>query len=271
MRASDVAAVAAVLEGAARWAVVEGDALAVLAALPDACVDAVVCDPPYSSGGQFRGDRVGAPSAKYIQNGGGVVRPEFAGDNRDGRGYAYWAALWLGECLRVAKPGAPCVVFTDWRQLPTTTDAVQAGGWVWRGIVPWDKTEGSRPQPGRFRAQCEYAVWASAGAMDEARPVPVLPGVVRAKVMADGKFHIAGKPVPVMRELVRICAPGGVVLDPFCGSGSTGVAALLESLRFVGVDLERTWCDVARARVGGTAGQASEAAEPLFAREVPRG
>src|SRR5262245_19338692 len=109
-----------VLEGRARWALVEGEALSVLRELPDACVDAVVTDPPYSSGGAYRGDRTASTGEKYVQNGTLTVRPSFGGDNRDQRAFGYWCALWLAECLRIAKPGAPICVFTDWRQLPTT-------------------------------------------------------------------------------------------------------------------------------------------------------
>ncbi len=120
-----------------RWVLHQGDALAVLRSMPDASVDAVITDPPYSSGGFTRGDRSLPPAMKYTMNGTKIERPTFAGDNRDQRSFGYWCALWLGECLRVAKPGAPLCVFTDWRQLPTMTDAIQAGGWVWRGIVDW--------------------------------------------------------------------------------------------------------------------------------------
>src|SRR4051794_29809854 len=95
-----------------------GDCLEVLRTLPDASVDAIVTDPPYSSGGQFRGDRMGSTIDKYVgSDQKAFSRPEFAGDNRDQRAYGYWSALWLSECLRIAKPGAVIALFTDWRQL----------------------------------------------------------------------------------------------------------------------------------------------------------
>jgi len=147
----------------ARWSLQQGDALAVLRSMPNASVDAVITDPPYSSGGFTRGDRTASTTTKYTMTGTQIERPEFAGDNRDQRSFGYWCALWLSECLRIARPGAPICVFTDWRQLPTTTDAVQSGGWLWRGIVVWDKTEACRPAMGRFAAQCEYVVWGTAG------------------------------------------------------------------------------------------------------------
>ena len=241
----------------ARWAMFPGEALATLASMPTASVDAVITDPPYSSGGMTRGDRTAVPSLKYVQTGTQIARPDFAGDNRDQRSFEYWCVLWLAECLRIAKPGAPICLFTDWRQLPSTTDALQAGGWVWRGIVPWDKTEACRPVLGRFMSQCEYIAWGSAGPMALERSVGdgdvrVLPGVIRERVRLADKHHITGKPTEVMRHLVRICEPGGIVLDPFAGSGSTGVAALIEGRRFIGCEVVPEYCDVARDRLTAT-------------------
>jgi site-specific DNA-methyltransferase (adenine-specific) len=231
------------------------DALAVLAALPDASVDAVVTDPPYSSGGMVRGDRMTKPSTKYVQTGTAIARPEFGGDNRDSRSYGYWCALWLSECMRVAKAGSPILLFTDWRQLPITTDALQAGGWVWRGIAVWDKEGGCRPTMGRFASQCEYVVWGSNGAMPFEREVGVLPGVFRSVVKQADKFHMTGKPTPLMVDLLRIVEPGGVVLDPFMGSGSTGVAARELGLGFVGVEREESYAAIARQRIEDRASQ----------------
>ncbi|MDD0864486.1 site-specific DNA-methyltransferase, partial [Xylella fastidiosa subsp. multiplex] len=73
---------------------------------------------------------------------------------------------------RVTRPGGVLLVFTDWRMLPTLTDAVQSAGWAWQGIVVWDKTPACRPQLGRFRSQAEFIVWASCGLMNpKAHPV----------------------------------------------------------------------------------------------------
>lgn len=228
-----------------------GEALDVLRSLPDGSVDGVVTDPPYSSGGLFRGDRAGQTTTqKYEQTTGWLKRPEFSGDNRDQRSYGYWSALWLSECLRIAKPGSPICLFTDWRQLPTTTDMLQAGGWIWRGIVVWDKTEGARPNKGRFTAQSEFIVWGSAGPMPEPDPsAPCLAGVFRHMIRQADKHHQAGKPTPLLNHLLRIMPPGGVVLDPFIGSGTTAAAAIRGGYGCIGIELDKANVEVAAKRL----------------------
>jgi site-specific DNA-methyltransferase (adenine-specific) len=61
--------------------------------------------------------------------------------------------------------------------------------------------------------------------------------------------HPTVKPTSLMQYLCRLVTPpNGVVLDPFCGSGSTGKAAMLEGFRFVGIDLDATYTTIANAR-----------------------
>ena len=230
---------------------IHGEALAALRDLPDASVDALITDPPYSSGGMVRGDRAAAAEhGKYSGTAKVQLFAEFTGDSRDQRGYAYWCALWLGECLRIVKPGGVALLFTDWRQLPATSDALQAGGFVWRGLVPWAKTQ-FRPQSGRFAAQCEYVLWGSHGPMPVDHSAECFPGFYSAPPPpSKGRDHMSQKPLEVMRQLVQIAPKGGTVLDPFMGSGTTGVAAVLEGRDFIGVEMTRHYFDVAERRIG---------------------
>lgn len=112
-----------------------GEALHVLQGLPECSVDAILTDPPYSSGGLTSAQRQQSPGSKYQSSGVKKRFDDFHGDNRDQRSFITWATLWLSEAYRVAKPGSVCMMFTDWRQLPAMTDALQAGGWLWRSIV----------------------------------------------------------------------------------------------------------------------------------------
>lgn len=207
----------------------------------------VMTDPPYSSGGAFRGDRTVSTNLKYVnseQRAAGLYQ-EFTGDNRDQRGFGLWAALWLGLAREKTAEGGILCCFTDWRQLPTTTDAVQAGGWVWRGIGVWDKTEAARPQKGRYRNQCEYFAWASNGPL----PIdgPVVPGVFRMAPNSEEKHHIAGKPTALLSGMLKL--GGARVLDPFMGSGTTGVAAVRAGREFVGAELSEAHFATACRRI----------------------
>jgi len=66
----------------------------------------------------------------------------------------------------------------------------------------------------------------------------------------DGNNHPTVKPTDLMRYLCRLVTPpGGVVLDPFMGSGTTGKAAVLEGFRFVGIDRTEDYLPIARARI----------------------
>jgi DNA modification methylase len=78
-----------------------------------------------------------------------------------------------------------------------------------------------------------------------------------------GNHHPTVKPTALMRYLCRLVTPpGGVVLDPFTGSGSTGKAAILEGFRFIGIEREAEYVEIAKARIGAAAG-----AGPLFAQK----
>ncbi|MFW9605437.1 MAG: DNA methyltransferase, partial [Pseudomonas sp.] len=63
-------------------------------------------------------------------------------------------------------------------------------------------------------------------------------------------FHPTVKPTALMRHLCRLVTPpGGIVLDPFMGSGSTGKAAMLEGFRFMGCELDPDYMTIAEARI----------------------
>jgi site-specific DNA-methyltransferase (adenine-specific) len=248
------------------WRVDHGDCLDLLRAMPDASVDAVVADPPYSSGGAFRSDRNASPDAKYRGwsqgENGESVKPAanyatFSGDNRDQRSYLAWSALWLSQCLRVCKPGGHVFVFTDWRQLPITTDAVQAGGWVWRGLVVWDKRVG-RPMKGRFRNHLEYVVWASAGGLGKGEEVYPSTLISVAPPSSGEREHLTQKPVKLFDELLSVIPAGSVVLDPFAGSGSAGVAVVRGGRNYIGIEQMAENCEIARRRI------AEAAARPML-------
>jgi site-specific DNA-methyltransferase (adenine-specific) len=208
-------------------------------------VGAVITDPPYSSGGAFRGDRAMQTSAKYVNTDTAAYRPEFAGDNRDQRSFLAWCALWMNAARQASIPSAVLCSFIDWRQLPMLTDAVQAGGWTWRGLATWWKP-GIRMQRGAFSASAEYVVYATNGPAQTD-----FDGAVQNVFKcapAPNKEHIAEKPADVMSWVVSVVAPSSLVLDPFMGSGSTLFAAKGKGHRAIGIEVEERYCEIAARR-----------------------
>lgn len=231
----------------------QGDALSVLATLPDACVDSVITDPPYNSGGRTAKERTSRTARqKYVSADAQHALPNFTGENMDQRSYTRWLTQIMTEAHRATKSGGTALLFTDWRQLPATTDALQAAGWLWLGIVAWHKPQ-ARPQKGKFRQDCEFIVWGAKDKIDAAANPVYLPGMFSASQPSGRKRrHITQKPVAVMRELVKITPPGGTVLDFCAGSGSTGVAALLEGRDFIGIEKTAEYATVASDRLTET-------------------
>lgn len=248
-------AVLDVLEGRRAACLVQADALDFLDALPPACIDAVIADGPFSSGGAFRGDRVQQPISKYSK---GVTQPDFEGDTRDQLAHTAFNSIWLRKARRVSRPGAPICVFSDWRQIGVYQNALQVAGWIYRGCLPWTKKNASRPQRGRFKQDAEFVLWGSNGPMSPDREMGgggsrSLPGSVdEAPVPRNKRQALTEKPEKVMRTLVKICKPGGVILDPFVGGASTGVAARKEGYRFLGCEITREYFERA-ARALATA------------------
>lgn len=231
----------------------QGDALSVLAQLPDDCADSVITDPPYNSGGRTAKERTSRTSRqKYTSADAGHSLPDFTGENMDQRSYGFWLTQIMTEAQRLTKVGGTALLFTDWRQLPTTTDALQAAGWLWRGVLAWHKPA-ARPQKGRFTQNCEFVVWGSNGPMDGSHHPVYLPGLYSAsQPSGKDRQHITQKPVEVMRELVKICPERGTVLDFTAGSGSTGVAALLEGRDFIGIEKTPEYAAIAADRLTQT-------------------
>jgi site-specific DNA-methyltransferase (adenine-specific) len=236
-----------------RYHLLQADCLTYLDQLPENSVDAVITDPPYASGGLHAAERSKSARRKYEQNGIRHHRADFEGDQRDQRSWMRWCLEWLGRCRRVLKPGGVVAIFADWRQEPALSDVVQMADFLRLGVGVWDKTEAARPAPGRLRNQCEFVVWGSKGSLPKNRDASIQPGVHREAVRQSDKHHLTGKPVGLMRWLCKLCVRGGLILDPFAGSGSTGVAALLEGRRFIGIEREAHYHEIAARRLEAAA------------------
>lgn len=220
---------------------IQGECLGVLESLRRAGeqFDALLTDPPYASGALHIGGKSRPTAEKYQHTGTIGIHPDFSGDARDQLSWSHWCALWLNACRAILKPGAAVMMFCDWRQLSAAVNCLQAGGFVFRGIVVWKKKT-ARPTAGRFRAQSEFIVWGSNGSMPLREGV-YLDGVFEHSSPTGSKrVHASQKPVGLLRDLLAIVPAGGRVLDPFAGSASTLLAARELQLQAVGIEESET-------------------------------
>jgi DNA modification methylase len=226
-----------------------GDALNVLRTLPDASIDAVITDPPYCAGAVSEAGRAAAK--------GQGLRSEnikrfgwFVGDNMGTAGLAFLLRDVAFECVRVVKQSGSLLMFCDWRMFAMLQPAIESAGVRFQNLVVWDK--GHAGLGAGFRAQHELVLHFTFGAPEyHDRGTGNVLQVGR--VASEDREHQTQKPVDLLRRLVRVAAPeDGVVLDPFCGSGSTGVACALERRNFVGIERDAEHAETARRRIENT-------------------
>lgn len=226
----------------------QGDAVRIMRQFDPNTFDAIITDPPYSSGGSSLTDKLKAPAEKYTNKKTSNFA-NFEGETMDQRTWTLFMTDALQYARRACKPEAVCVIFVDWRQYPVLSDAMQRAGWSWRGVCVWDKLN-SRPQKGRFRQQAEFIVWGSNGKLPIDRPCPILPGVFSyPNVPTKDRYHMTQKPIALMRDLIKITLPGGHILDPFMGSGSTLDAAVQEGYSATGIELSPEIAKIAAHRL----------------------
>ena len=299
------------------WRLIEADSLAILARLPDACIDCVITDPPYAIAL------------------GGEVWDHFGGS---GEAFERWTHQWAREALRVLKPGGHLLAFGSPRTFHRLVSGVEDSGLEIRDQLLWLYAQGlpkskrlpdglgttlkpayepiliaRKPLEGKTAENlaaygtgalnidaarigearywpahvalshadgCDYICKSDCpvGMIDAARP-DLLPSRLffcakatraereagceqlprRQVALYTGKRHSPRlvrnthptvKPLALMRWLVRLVTPpGGLVLDPFTGSGSTGIAAVSEGRSFLGIERESEYIDVACARL----------------------
>lgn len=229
----------------------QADALATLESLETGSVDAVVTDPPYCSGGF-------SETAKRQAKGQGLRRETinaagwFAADNMGSAGLVWLLRSVAIQSMRILRDGGTLSVFTDWRMVPLLAPALESSGLRYNAMVVWDK--GAIGLGRGFRPQHEIILHLCKGvATYHNKHTPNVLTVPRP--VASERHHQTEKPVALMRQIVSLVSPpDGLVVDPFCGSGSTAVACLAEGRRFVGCDFDAANVETAleRIRQGGS-------------------
>jgi modification methylase len=262
-----------------------GDCVAAMAKLPAESVDLVFADPPYNL--QLQGDLKRPDDS----------RVDAVDDDWDKfssfSAYDDFTRAWLLACRRVMKPAATLWVIGSYHNIFRVGAILQdLGFWILNDVV-WRK---SNPMPNfrgrRFTNAHETLIWAAreaggkgytfnyealkAGNEDiQVRSdwtIPLCTGEERIKDGSGKKLHPTQKPEALLaRVLLSASRPDDLVLDPFCGSGTTGAVAKRLGRRFIGLERDKNYAAAAERRIAAVEPLPAPSLAPFMtAREAPR-
>lgn len=231
-----------------------GDALETLANIPDDCIDLIFADPPYNlSNGGFSvhaGKRVSVNKGKWDASKGFEADLQFHID-------------WIAACKRVLKPNGSLWITGTYHSIYACGFALQRDNWHIINDISWFKPNAAPNLSCRmFTASHETLLWArkdkkakhkfnyiemKEGDWSEdrlkkpntqMRSVWAI-GTPKREEKIHGK-HPTQKPLALLKRIILAASDkGDLVLDPFCGSATTGVAALQAGRKFVGIDADK--------------------------------
>lgn len=212
------------------------DCLDVLASLEPQSVDAVLTDPPYSSGGRRENARSIRRSMLRETSDEEWIR----GDAMSTNGFTWLMRSCGLQWRRLLVPGGHALSFIDWRMWPTLAAALESADLRQHPAIVWDKAAIGMGTV--FRNQHEFVVHMSAGNPREPYRRDVA-NVLRYAAVRNGT-HPTEKPEPLLRTLLSVVATEGqLVLDPFAGSGSTLAAARSLGMRSIGVEADERFAE----------------------------
>jgi len=202
--------------------------------MADASVDAVVTDPPYL--------RVGGASASSVS------RATFSTTPQERQFFDLWMREMWREWARILRPAGALFLTIDWRGAHSCEAAANGTPLQFGGVGVWDKEQIGMGHMLRHSYECFVVArmpeWERRTASER--------DVWQEKWSSrSGKYdHDAEKPVSLFRRAIRLLVPpGSLVLDPFAGTGTTGIAALAEGCSFIGIEREGHHVETARRRL----------------------
>lgn len=223
------------------WTIICGDSLAELPLLADKSIAHVITDPPYEAECHTASRRVLGAT--------GVALESIDFDSIDETTRKEIAE----QCTRVARGWA--LVFCQIEGIIPWRDLFVDAGAKWRRAQIWVKPDSSPQFTGDRPAQSfesiatvwcgkGKSVWNGGGSKGH------YIYNIGAQNSGSANEHPTTKPIPLMMELVeKFTNPGDLVLDPFCGSGSTGVACIRLGRKFIGIEKDETYASLARERL----------------------
>jgi len=265
--------------------IIEGDCIEAMRALPEKSVDLVFADPPYNL--QLK-EQLFRPDNSRVD---GV---DDAWDRFDNfAAYDRFTRAWLGECRRLLKDTGTLWVIGAYHNIFRVGAALQdLDFWILNDVI-WRKTN---PMPNfrgtRFTNAHETLIWAAKSSGQQGYTfnyqslkalnddlqmrsdwlLPLCTGSERLKDSQERKAHATQKPEALLhRVLVASSNRGDLVLDPFCGSGTTGAVAKRLGRHYLGIEREQGYIALARERLAGVERLDSDCAATTPAkRKAPR-
>lgn len=205
-----------------------GDALQTLKDLPARSVDLIVTDPPY-------GDNTGY----------GTQHTRITGNE-----HPLVALQALSLAYRVLKPNRTAYMFCGMRHLSFIRSFFAAySRYRGRGVIIWDKVSMGLGSGFRKQYECILVLEKGKPRYRNARMLNIL-----RYPRVRSKLHPHAKPVELMKALILHSSDeGDVVLDPFAGSGTTAVVASQTDRRYIAVEADEDYCQLARLRINSDA------------------
>lgn len=220
-----------------------GDCLEILPTLGK--VDAVVTDPPYCSGAATEAAR-GAATHQGLRSD-TIKNGRFTWFDSDNMTTAGLCELLRSMCVRAPiSDNGSILSFCDWRMATILAPAMESAGLRLRNVVVWDK--GHFGAGTGFRPRHEFILHLTK--RSPAFYSASVGNVIHRPRVGREREHPTQKPVDLIAELIDVVAPsGGVICDPFMGSGTTGVAAAVSGRSFVGIERSEKYFDIACKRI----------------------
>ena len=219
-----------------------GDCLERMKEIPDGSIDLILTDPPYD----IKNTKAGGNSslAKSMQKMNDQIR--------DANITTGFNIMILDELVRVGK-NINMYFFCNKSQLPMYIDYFVSGRGCSFDLIKWVKTNAMPTYNNKYLSDTEYCFYARKSGYCNPQNYEDASTLYLDKLnVSDKKLygHPTIKPLPLVERLIRNSSrEGDVILDPFMGSGTTGVAALRNGRKFIGIELDPTYYGIACDRV----------------------
>jgi len=240
--------------------IIKGDCLRVMAKWPDNSVDMILTDPPWFVSKQIKIHRSLNPQKyKYV---GKDISLDFGRWDHFDSEEAYWDYITarFSEMVRVLKPKGHLITFFDQNRIGHLIEYLRKQSMLLRQHLYWLKNNPvPRARKVDFMVALEQAVWFTKGTKTGAtfnyqlgqQANYVKHCIVGRATKADGeRIHPTQKPIGVMKVWIRyLTNENELIVDPFCGSGTTCVAAWECHRNFIGIENNRQYAKAARKRL----------------------